>query len=266
MMIVDIEMHSYVRDLEKSLQRVLFGRGGTSTAAVLLVRGALADGDQAKATQLAQATERLAERTRGESDMVAAACHVRGLVERNCVTLELAAGRYSAPLSRAWATEDAALASAEQGNQTAAVGQLRQAYAQYEQLDCADGMARVRAKLRAAGVRMRHWKRADRPAFGWDSLTETEGRIVDLVAEGLSNRQVASRVFLSAHTVAFHLRHIFWKLDVTSRVQLARLAAERGVPGRTTEVASIGKASRSAARGHGPVAMADGMLAAPGAN
>src|SRR6185437_10299255 len=44
-------------------------------------------------------------------------------------------------------------------------------------------------------------------------------------AEALSNRQVASRVFLSSHTVAFHLRHVFWKLGVTSRVQLARMAA-----------------------------------------
>jgi DNA-binding CsgD family transcriptional regulator len=38
---------------------------------------------------------------------------------------------------------------------------------------------------------------------------------------------VAGRVFLSTHTVAFHLRHIFWKLGITSRVQLARLAAEQ---------------------------------------
>ena len=53
-------------------------------------------------------------------------------------------------------------------------------------------------------------------------------RVADLVAQGLSNRQVANRVFLSPHTVAFHLRHIFWKLGVTSRVQLARMAAEQG--------------------------------------
>ena len=61
----------------------------------------------------------------------------------------------------------------------------------------------------------------------WDSLTDTERTITDLVAQGLSNRQVASRVFLSTHTVAFHLRHVFWKLGVTSRVQLARMAAEQ---------------------------------------
>ena len=50
-------------------------------------------------------------------------------------------------------------------------------------------------------------------------------------AQGLSNRQVADRVFLSTHTVAFHLRHIFWKLDVTSCVQLARMIAEQAATG-----------------------------------
>jgi DNA-binding CsgD family transcriptional regulator len=81
--------------------------------------------------------------------------------------------------------------------------------------------------LRAAGVRVRHWRRADRPAFGWESLTDTERHIVDLVAQGLSNRQVANQMFLSVHTIAFHLRSVFCKLQVTSRVQLAGLAAEQ---------------------------------------
>src|SRR6202040_1181227 len=58
---------------------------------------------------------------------------------------------------------------------------------------------------RGRGTRLCHWTHADRPAFGWDSLTDTERTIAGLVAEGLSNRQVASRVFLSTHTVAFHL-------------------------------------------------------------
>ena len=88
-------------------------------------------------------------------------------------------------------------------------------------------MARVRSQLREAGVRVRHWGRASRPDFGWASLTDTERRIADLVAQGLSNREVASQLFLSAHTVAFHLRHIFWKLDISSRVQLARMVAEQ---------------------------------------
>ena len=96
-----------------------------------------------------------------------------------------------------------------------------------QELGDADDLARVQSGLRAAGTRLRHWAHADRPAFGWDSLTDTERRVAGLVAQGLSNRQVANRVFLSTHTVAFHLRHIFWKLGITSRVQLARIAAEQ---------------------------------------
>jgi DNA-binding CsgD family transcriptional regulator len=84
---------------------------------------------------------------------------------------------------------------------------------------------------------MRHWGRADRPAFGWASLTDTERRIADLVAQGLSNREVGGRLFLSAHTVAFHLRHIFWKLDIGSRVQLARIVAEQAPAGPVSSLA-----------------------------
>jgi DNA-binding CsgD family transcriptional regulator len=55
---------------------------------------------------------------------------------------------------------------------------------------------------------------------------------VQQVARGLTNRQVAERLFLSQHTVSNHLRHAFAKLDVTSRVELARLAAIHEQHGR----------------------------------
>jgi DNA-binding CsgD family transcriptional regulator len=51
-----------------------------------------------------------------------------------------------------------------------------------------------------------------------------------LVAEGATNRQVAERLFISPYTVNSHLRHIFGKLDINSRVELARIAARRGRP------------------------------------
>jgi transcriptional regulator of acetoin/glycerol metabolism/DNA-binding CsgD family transcriptional regulator len=64
--------------------------------------------------------------------------------------------------------------------------------------------------------------RANRPVLGLSSLTDTERAIADLVAQGLTNRQIAQRVFVSRHTVDFHLRSIFRKVDVTSRIDLAR--------------------------------------------
>jgi DNA-binding CsgD family transcriptional regulator len=51
--------------------------------------------------------------------------------------------------------------------------------------------------------------------------------VVDLVAEGLSNPQVAERMFLSRRTVQTHLAHVFGKLDITSRAELAAEAARR---------------------------------------
>jgi DNA-binding CsgD family transcriptional regulator len=62
----------------------------------------------------------------------------------------------------------------------------------------------------------------DRPLLGLGSLTDTERTVAKLVADGLTNRQIAERVFISRHTVDFHLRSIFRKVGVASRVELAR--------------------------------------------
>ena len=225
----DVDVYAYVQDLEKHLRLTLFGGGmADPEGAMLLVRGALADGNRAKAAALAEQTQRLAMTMPGNPDMSAAAGHARGLIEQDPAALQRAAETYATTLDRARALEDAGNAWAQQGDQDQATILLSQAYAVYQELGDADTLARVRSSLRAAGTRLRHWTHADRPAFGWDSLTDTERRIADLVAQGLSNRQVADRVFLSTHTVAFHLRHVFWKLGITSRVQLARIAAEQG--------------------------------------
>jgi transcriptional regulator of acetoin/glycerol metabolism/DNA-binding CsgD family transcriptional regulator len=61
---------------------------------------------------------------------------------------------------------------------------------------------------------------------GWESLTETERSVAGLVGAGLTNREAAAKLFLSWHTVDTHLRHIYAKLGITSRVQLARLSLE----------------------------------------
>jgi DNA-binding CsgD family transcriptional regulator len=75
-------------------------------------------------------------------------------------------------------------------------------------------------------VRRRHWTQGDRPVSGWGSLTDTERRISELVAQGMTNRQVADQLFISVHTTAFHLRHIFRKLQIGSRLELARRVME----------------------------------------
>lgn len=66
-------------------------------------------------------------------------------------------------------------------------------------------------------------KRA-RPLTGWASLTPTERRVVTLATEGLTNPEIAERMFIARGTVKIHLSHIFEKLDVKSRTQLATKA------------------------------------------
>jgi DNA-binding CsgD family transcriptional regulator len=71
------------------------------------------------------------------------------------------------------------------------------------------------------------WGRGERkrPSSGWASLTPTELDVARLVSEGLANKQIATQLFVSPRTVQTHLTHIYTKLGITSRVQLAQEAA-----------------------------------------
>jgi DNA-binding CsgD family transcriptional regulator len=64
-----------------------------------------------------------------------------------------------------------------------------------------------------------------RPSSGWESLTRTELDVVRLVGDGLPNKDIATRLFVSPRTVQSHLRHVYNKLGLTSRVQLAQEVA-----------------------------------------
>ena len=93
-----------------------------------------------------------------------------------------------------------------------------------------DGGSRVGVILRLKQVADagsgRPLGRTNRPRFGWDSLTDTEHSVIECVVDGLTNREAAERLFVSHHTVGFHLRSIFCKLGLNSRVELTRRAIE----------------------------------------
>lgn len=75
-----------------------------------------------------------------------------------------------------------------------------------------------------------------RPAWGWTSLTPTERRVVDLVAEGLKNREVGECLFMSHRTVQTHLAKVYRKLHLRSRTELAREVARRSQPDEAANV------------------------------
>jgi DNA-binding CsgD family transcriptional regulator len=66
-----------------------------------------------------------------------------------------------------------------------------------------------------------------RAAYGWDSLTPSELDVVRLIGEGMSNKEIAARLFISPRTVQAHLSHVYRKLQVRSRLELARDLAGR---------------------------------------
>ena len=79
--------------------------------------------------------------------------------------------------------------------------------------------------------------RASAPTTGWEAMTDSELAVARLVAEGLTNREVAERLFVSPHTVSSHLRSVFAKLDINSRLALARIAAEHDATAAALEIA-----------------------------
>ena len=193
-----------------------------------LVRLALATGEPERARTVATTMSEIAEQLDIPS-LTGAALHCRGLVQRDAEILHAAATAHaqgSRLLELALASEDAGTAFARQGDTGRARGLLEQAASIYGRLEAARDLARVEAAFREAGIRRGRRGPRSRPQTGWQSLTPTERSVADLVAEGLSNPQIGDRLYISRRTVQAHLAHVFAKLDLTSRAQLAALVAE----------------------------------------
>ena len=102
----------------------------------------------------------------------------------------------------------------------------------YTALGAAADVARLQATFRAHGIRRGPHAKHRRAQSGWDSLTATEIKIAAFVEEGLSNPEIAARLLLSRRTVATHVSHILKKLDVNSRIDIARESALRTITPR----------------------------------
>ncbi len=188
-----------------------------------LVRLALAAGDIGRARDASAAVTEVAARNEVPW-MTGAALRCRGLIEDDAEILQAAAvacAGGSRPLGLALACEDAGAAFARQGRLDRARPLLDQALGIYERLGAARDLARAEATLRGAGIRRGRRGTRGRPQIGWASLTPAEHAVAGLVAEGLSNPQIGERLYISHRTVQTHLAHMFAKLDIATRAQLA---------------------------------------------
>jgi DNA-binding CsgD family transcriptional regulator len=189
------------------------------TVAPWWIRVALSTGNRALAGEVVVTIEHLA-RSNGELlGLKSSAIHARGLFEEDLLALQTAARGHIHVWARASAAEDVGRL-ATSSDHAVARSFFAQARAGYQRAGAARDVTRV---LRAIRRINQHSKRGpgSRPVSGWASLTDAERRVARTVAEGGTNMEAAAILHLSRHTVDFHLRHIFRKLNVESRVELA---------------------------------------------
>jgi DNA-binding CsgD family transcriptional regulator len=199
------------------------------TDEIQLVRIAVSAGDLELAECGVAGAERRATLNPDVYSITATAAHARGLFGGSEEDLAQAVELFERSprrLALAVALEDLGVVRSESGQEESGVATLDRALVLYDEVGATHDAGRVRALLRTHGIR-RRLVSVERPDYGWAAMTASELVVARLVARGLSNRAVAEQLFLSPHTVNTHLRHVFAKLGVNSRVELARLAAER---------------------------------------
>jgi DNA-binding NarL/FixJ family response regulator len=104
-----------------------------------------------------------------------------------------------------------------EGRRADACAQLRTAHDMFAAIGMQAFAGRARGELAAAGETARQ-----RPAEARDALTPQEAQIARLARDGLSNAEIAAQLFLSVRTIEWHLRKVFTKLQISSRLQLQR--------------------------------------------
>jgi ATP/maltotriose-dependent transcriptional regulator MalT len=192
-----------------------------------LILVALDADEHDQAERAARCAEEFVRRNPGVASIAGVALHARALLSERVDDYSAAVAEYRRaprPLWLAAGLEALALARARHGERDAAVADLDEAMRLFQSARAERDLRRIRSHLRDLGVRRRLREPPSTAAVGWDTLSPAEQAVAELVVEGLTNREIAERLFLSPHTVGTHLKHMFLKLDIHTRVELARLA------------------------------------------
>ncbi|MFF3561810.1 ATP-binding protein [Streptomyces sp. NPDC002574] len=196
-----------------------------------LVRLALAADDRQTASAAALAARQEVDR-QPRPRTRAAADWCSGLLDQDPALLLAAVDYHRAadrPPDLGNALEDLASVQAASGDLDAARASFGEALAVCADLGAVWDARRAAARLHPWGLRPGSRGPNVRPSSGWEALTVTERRVADLVAQGLSNPDIATRLLLSRRTVETHVSHILTKLQVRSRREVGA-AAEAGSP------------------------------------
>jgi DNA-binding CsgD family transcriptional regulator/tetratricopeptide (TPR) repeat protein len=196
------------------------------TDEIELVEIALAAGETELAELVSLRAKARYDQNRRLNSVGAVAHHCRGLVERSVTDLMQAVELYrqvARPLWQARALERLGDLLLGQGDRDLSVDAYDGSLLLLVEARADRRERSVRSKLRNLGVR-RRVSQSKRPDVGWAALTKAEAVVADMASRGLTNREIAEALFISPHTVGTHLRHIFDKLGIRSRVQLGRAA------------------------------------------
>ncbi|OMB94817.1 helix-turn-helix transcriptional regulator [Mycobacterium colombiense] len=191
----------------------------------LTARVASAAGDAGLRARLLDAIAVLEREPSGVPLFPTVAQHIRAILERDAQALVVAAELLqssSRPLLYAGAAEDAGGELSRAQRNAEALDQLNTAFDTYIECEAIADARRVGRALRGLGVERRIVNHP-RAKTGWDSLTDSELTVINLIAQGATNRDVATELHLSPHTVKTHVHNAFAKLGITSRAQLAQL-------------------------------------------
>jgi ATP/maltotriose-dependent transcriptional regulator MalT len=232
------EAHARGRDPQPG-RALLRLRDGDPAGAATSIRAAMAavGPDPLRRAPICLAAVEIAIATRGLDDAAIAASE-----------LAATATVYATSGLEAMASSARGAVLLAEGRSEAALPVLRDAYRRWQELGAVYEAAGTSVRLAeayrglgdeaSAALELRRAEEtyvrlgADRRARSLpDGLTQREGEVLRLVADGRSNREVAEALFISDRTVARHLTNIFNKIGVTSRTQAARYAIDRGLTG-----------------------------------
>ncbi|HEU5469140.1 MAG TPA: AAA family ATPase [Actinophytocola sp.] len=195
-----------------------------------VLRLVLGAGDRATADAIVADTAAAAERV-GTASATGAALRCRALFSGDPQIALEAVAAYQAShrkVELALAQAEAADALADTGHPDRAREHFRAAADTFAALGLTREENRIDATMRSHAIH-RGRRRSRRPSVGWNSLTPTELSVARLVGQGLSNPQIAASLFISRYTVETHLKHVFSKLGITSRVVLANELIRRSL-------------------------------------